>query len=61
MILRKSPPNQYDQHPKGTECKVQASYHGDGYDIWVQTSEIESAPVWVLVDIVIKQDKSSLE
>lgn len=49
MIQRFGPPNQYDQYPKNTICKVIISEDGDP-EFWVQVGNDEESPKWLKLD-----------
>lgn len=51
MLERFGPPNKFDHAPKDTELKVgNPDLPGNTFDIYRQTSDNESDPIWELVD-----------
>lgn len=65
MLLRHGPPGKHDAFPYGTSCKS-ISASNQEFDIYIQTSAIESSPRWELIgnfnvdtDITILEEEIS--
>lgn len=48
VLIRRSEPSEFDQHPYGTVCKVK---HVDNYDVYIQVGHDEDHPQWELLGI----------
>jgi len=47
ILIRRSQPTEFDQHPYGTICKV-SDHHMSTYDLFLQVSDNMDEPNWEL-------------